>query len=342
MNYSVDTCHELYMQEHKPLLAFDDSADYENWRREVKAKLTELLGDMPEPTDPALRIEWEKEHATFTEYRLVFTSEKAVEVPCHLWIPKAAKKPCPVVLCLQGHSTGMHISMRRFLYEGDEKTATGGDRDFAVQIVEQGYATMVIEQRAFGERKSKQQLIATPTAGTTCTHPAMVAILMGRTLLGERVWDISRAIDILEQFPEIDMERIALMGNSGGGTATYYAACMDERIKVAMPSCSVCTYKHSITARRHCACNYIPNIAKYVDMGDLACLIAPRKLIMVAGQEDTGFTIDGVKEAYETVEKIYRKAGAFENCHLVVGGEGHRFYAKEAWPVFNEMSGWQE
>lgn len=338
--YSTDTCHEAIMKERRPLLAFDEKCDYKSWKNQVKEKLTELLGDMPEKTDENLRIEWEKEHDTFKEYRILFCSEENVDVPCHLWVPKSVKKPCPVVICLQGHSTGMHISMRRFIYDGDEETATEGDRDFAVQIVKEGYAALVLEQRGFGERKSDKTLLFTPNAQCTCAHPAMVAMLMGRTLIGERVWDISRAIDMLEHFPEIDMERVAVMGNSGGGTATYYAACMDERIKIAMPSCSVCTYKRSITAKRHCPCNYIPGIAKYLDMGELACLIAPRKLVMVAGKEDGGFYIDGALDAYSTIEKVYEKAGATENCRLVVGPEGHRFYADLSWPVFKELSGW--
>ena len=339
-NYSVDKCHEMIMQARKPLLAYDESCDYENWRGQVKAKLLELLGDMPERADLNLQIEWEQEYDTFKEYRLVFCSEEYVFVPCHLWIPKKANKPCPVVLCLQGHSTGMHISMGRFVYEGDEELASNGDRDFAKQIVQEGYAALVVEQRGFGERKSERELKIRPDAGCTCAHPALVAMLMGRTLLGERVWDISRAIDVLENFPEIDMERVAVMGNSGGGTATYYAACLDERIKVAMPSCSVCTYKRSITAKKHCACNYIPGAAKYFDMGELSCLIAPRKLIVVAGEQDNGFFIDGVRDAYATVEKVYEKAGAARNCQFVVGSEGHRFYAEQSWPAFKALSGW--
>ncbi len=339
-NYTIDTCHEAVMETRRPLFAFDESKDYDSWRGEVKALLTQLLGDMPEKCDENFRIEWEEDHDTFYEYRIVFTAEQAVDVPCHLWVPKAVPKPCPVVICLQGHSTGMHISMRRFIYKGDEETATGGDRDFACQIIEQGYAALVLEQRGFGERKSEQEVIFRPDAECTCSHPALVAMLMGRTLLGERVWDISRAIDMLAHFPEIDMDKVGVMGNSGGGTATYYAACMDERIKIAMPSCSVCNYNRSITAKRHCMCNYIPNIAKYVDMGDLACLIAPRKLVMVAGKQDTGFFIEGARAAFDTIEKVYEKAGAKGNCKLVVGEEGHRFYAKPSWPVFKELSQW--
>ena len=237
-------------------------------------------------------------------------------------------------------SSGMHVSLGTAPYPGDEKIPVGGDRDFAVQIVREGYAALVIEQRGFGERKSEIMLRKDPEAKTTCWHPAMAALLMGRTLIGERVWDISRAIDTLSAFPEIDLDRIACMGNSGGGTATYYAACFDERIKIAMPSCSVCSFERSIGTRKHCTCNYIPRLAKYMDMGDLACLIAPRKLIVVAGELDPGFKIDGTRREYEIIEKIYERAGCKDNCRLIVGEGGHRFYADLSWPVFRELSGW--
>ena len=341
-NYSVDIGHEKIMATRCPELSFWEELEYEAWRNEVKEKLIELLGDMPERVEANLCVEEEKDRGDFMEYRMIFSSEEEVEVPCHLWIPKAVKKPCPVVICLQGHSTGMHISMGRAIYPGDDELISGGDRDFARQIVKEGYAALVLEQRGFGSRKSERELRVRPDAACTCAHPAMIAMLMGRTLIGERVWDISRAIDILENFSGIDTERVAVMGNSGGGTAAYYAACMDERIKIAMPSCAVCTYKGFITAKRHCPCNYIPGIAKYLDMGDLACLIAPRKLIVVAGELDNGFFIDGVREAYETIEKIYAKAGVPEACRLVVGSEGHRFYAEPSWKIFKDMSGWEE
>ena len=340
MSYGVDICHKNLINEIKPSLSYEESKNYGEWKKQVKEKLTELLGDMPEKTDINIRIEWEEDRVEYVEKRIIFTSEKDVDVPCHLWIPKSANKPVPAIVCLQGHSSGMHISMGKSIYPGDDELIGGGDRDFAKQIVKEGYAALVLEQRGFGERKSEACLKFTPEALTTCWHPAMTAILMGRTLIGERVWDISRAIDVLEKMPEIDTDKIAVMGNSGGGTTTYYAACMDERIKIAMPSCSVCTFKDSIVAGRHCMCNYIPNIAKYFDMGDLACLIAPRPLVMVSGEKDPGFLISGSRETYRTIEKIYKAAGAEDKCRLVVGDEGHRFYADISWPIFKELSNW--
>jgi len=336
MGYPLDICHEKLIRR-KPLLAFDETRDFGEWKKEIKEKLTEILGDMPEKCDLNLRIEWEKEHDTFIERRMLFTTEEDIDIPCHLCIPKNIKKPCPVVICLQGHTTGMHVSLGREAYDMD-KNGRWVDADFAITAIKAGYAALVMEQRAFGELKSEAMMKFAPDAYTTCAHVAMTAMLVGRTLIGERVWDVKRAVDMLETIDEIDSDRIAIMGNSGGGTATYYAACMEDRIKAVMPSCCVCTFKHSIVWKRHCPCNYLPNIGKFMDMGDMACLIAPRPLILVAGVTDIGFHIDGSYEAFETIKKIYKKAGAEENCTMVVGDEGHRFYSKLAWPVFEEFS----
>ena len=337
--HPADLCHEIIMKNTKPTLAYDETKDFETWREQVREKLTELLGDMPkERCDLDIRVEWEKEHDTFYEKRILFCSEENVDIPCHLWVPKNVKLPCPVVICLQGHTTGMHISMGRAIYPPDAEHISGGDRDLAVQAINNGYAALTMELRGFGELKSKAQMEVFPKSESTCAHAAMTANLLGRTLIGERAWDISRAVDLLETMPEIiNAKKILLTGNSGGGTATYYAACIEPRITMALPSSSVCSYKHSIVWKRHCPCNYIPNIAKYLDMGDLACLIAPRPLVIVAGVYDDGFHIDGSREVAEVVQKIYERAGAADNFRFIEGPEGHRYYASLSWPVVHEM-----
>jgi len=324
-----DVCHEKIMESLKPSLRFKKGENFKLHKENLRNKYLELLGDMPDKVPLNICVEWTKEYDTFTEKRFLFDVERYAKCPCHLWIPKNGQDKHPVVICIQGHSSGMHISMGRPIYDGDEEVCYGGDRDFARQIIENGYAALVIEQRALGERKNNKM-----DGHITCPHTAMVALLLGRTLIGERVWDISRAIDALEFFSEIDISRVAVMGNSGGGTATYYAACFDDRIKIAMPSCSVCTYGDSITALRHCDCNYIPRAAKYFDMADLAALIAPRPLIIVAGKEDDNFLYCGVEKTYDIIKELYKEAGVPENCRLVTGEEGHRFYADIAWEAF--------
>lgn len=336
--FAPESCHEHLMKTIQPRLAFDPQRDFPAWRQAVDAKLRELVGVLPDRVPPNLRQEYERENDLFRETRFVFSAEAYADVPCHLLVPQAGDAPFPVVVCLQGHSTGMHISLGRPRYEGDEESIAG-DRDFALQAVRQGYAALVIEQRCFGEREQDRPPPVVH-ADDRCHHAAMTALLLGRTMIGERVWDVSRAIDVLGEFPEIDAGRIGCMGNSGGGTITYFAACLDERIGIAMPSCYVCTFRDSIGTIDHCGDNYIPGILQYFEMGDLAGLIAPRPLVVVAGRDDGIFPIGAVEETFETIRRIYRAAGAPDRCRLVIGEGGHRFYADLAWPVFRELSGW--
>ena len=148
-----------------------------------------------------------------------------------------------------------------------------------------------------------------------------------------------RLIDVVQAHltEYTDPNKIICMGNSGGGTATFYAACMDPRIYMAIPSCAVCTYEHSIMAMHHCACNCIPNIRRYFEMGDLGCLMAPRRLIVVSGKEYTIVPIDGAKASFDTIRTAYEKVGKADLCHMVVGNGGHQFYPDETWPIAHEL-----
>jgi dienelactone hydrolase len=202
-----------------------------------------------------------------------------------------------------------------------------------------GYETgpktaLCIEQRSFGERREQVQQ---QVSSHGCHDAAMQALLLGKTLIGARVYDVERGIDYLAGRGDADMGRIGVMGNSGGGTITIYAAALLSRLAFAMPSCSFCTFYGSIGSIYHCADNYVPGILKVADMADVLGLLAPRPVVVVAGKEDTIFPIDGVRAAFAQLQRIYAAAGAGDACYLVVGQGGHRFYAADAWPVMLDI-----
>jgi dienelactone hydrolase len=341
--YAPEVCHMPLLRDAPKVLSFENAQhkgeEYNQWRDTVRGKLSELLGENPPAAPLNIRVESRVEGDGYDEIRFVYTVEANADVPCHLLLPKERTGPVPVVICLQGHTTGMHISLGRTKHEGDDKSIADGDRDFALQVVRQGWAALVMEQRCFGERCS-MRYGEMRKGGEGCRHASLASLLLGRTMIGERVLDVSRGIDALAEFPELDLSRIGCMGNSGGGIITFYAACVDERISIAMPSCSFCALHTSIGTFDHCVDNYIPGILKYFDMGDLAALIAPRPFIVVAGRTDRIFPVKGVEEAYATVEKVYETAGAADQCRLIIGEGGHRFYAEPSWPVFRELAGW--
>lgn len=321
-----DILHENLLQR-APLLKYDEKADFTAWKKDVKEKFIELLClDEIAKNACEIKVEIEEEIKMdgYIRYRYTFESEKGCTVPCYLVVPDTGKKKYPVLICLQGHSSGFHISIGQYKFAGDERSLESSA--FALDAVKNGYAALCIEQRGLGERQ--------PTTvgrghadgeGCPCLYTAMTALLTGRTLLGERVWDVSKGIDSLSYFDFLDLDDITCVGHSGGGTATYYSACYDERIKMAIPSCAVASYKKSIGDLWHCSCNYVPKMAKYFDMGDLSALIAPRKLLMVNGKIDHIFPIEGTREVYPTIRKIYEKVGAKDACEYVETEKAHYF-----------------
>jgi len=320
------TPHQLYLAQLAktvPLLRLQEGQPLDKWRALARQRLRELLGmDRIAPCALDVQAEAALDCGEYTRARFTFQSEPGYRVPGYFCLPKngGASK---VMICLQGHSTGMHISLGEAKYPGDE---IDGDRDFVKHSIEHGHAALVIEQRCFGECGGK------PEGGTNCGHASMTALLLGRTTLAGRVWDVMRAVDMAEEHFSPGAE-YCCMGNSGGGTATWYAAALEPRIAKAMPSCAVCSFDGSIAPISHCICNYVPGIRQWFDMGDLAGLIAPRPLVVVAGAKDRIFPIDATRETFALIQSYYAAAGAPDACKLHVGAEGHRFYA-EAWEDF--------
>ena len=332
-----DKCHATLMKKNKPLLNYSAERDFDAWKKEIKDKLVELTGIeliKENICEPDLVIEEDLMMDGYRRIRFVFYSEIDAPVPCYLLIPDTKEAKYPVAIVLQGHSTGFHNSIGVIKYERD--LSLQPRNSFALQAVNNGFAALCIEQRSMGERKPPKA----EDRAHNCCFQAHNAFMLGRTLIGERVWDVSRAIDMLALFSECDTERICITGNSGGGTASFYAACLDERIKASIPSCAFCSYTESIMGMLHCGCNYIPQAYRYFEMQDLSCLIAPRKLAIVAGEKDPIFPINGVLEGFDVAKEIFAAAGVPENVSLHITPKEHWWCEDIVWPAIKEITGW--
>ncbi len=346
MQVNGDLCHELLKVKKLPKLTYLPDKSLKEQAVLLRQKFEELTGieDIRDnDCDLNLDVESEEQKDGYRQIRFTFESEIGTVVPCYLLIPDLKKDKYPVAITLQGHSTGFHNSVGIVKY--DPRDVNYQPRgQFAIQAVKRGYVALAIEQRGMGEQSSTCD---NPMGNkpSSCYHAQFTGLVLGRTLIGERCWDVSRAIDVLEKFfPVCDCEKIILTGNSGGGTISYYAACFDNRIKISVPSCAFCPYNYSIVRRYyHCSCNIIPSALKYFDMQDLAVLIAPRKLSIVTGVEDPAFTVEGVKKGYETIKQIYNQANASDNCNLIITDKGHWWCEDIVWGEVDRLvkeSGW--
>jgi dienelactone hydrolase len=330
-HFSPSECHR-HLTAHTPQALAYRGGDVRAWQRKLRAKLRELvMSNLPRTRGP-LRVRrlWSRAHPLGRIEKIVFTAEPHADVNAFVCLPKDVKPPYAWFICVQGHSTGAHNSIAVDREENTKPIQVAGDRDFGLGCMARGMAALCVEQRSFGERREQTQ---SARSKSMCQEATMHALLLGRTLLGERVYDVERALDYLWTRPDVDRRRVGVTGNSGGGTTSLFAAALLPRLRFAMPSCYFCTLRDSIMSIHHCECNYVPGLYRWAEMADILGLFAPKPVVVVAGAQDDIFPVAAVRREFARLRRIYKAAGAAGRCHLVVGSEGHRFYAREAWAV---------
>ena len=305
-----------------------------DWQAELRSELRELLViDEPAARPGAGEVVSERDMGDYLRQYVRFPGRDGITIPAYRLVPKGLRGPGPAVICLHGHGPGKVVPAG---FEQDLKgrpVEIVGERDYAVQAVREGYIALAPDLLGFGELMLPDD-VAADRGG--CDQLGFRALMAGRTLLGMRVAAVSSCVDCLLTDQYVDPARIVCTGQSGGGTATLFATALDTRLALSLPSCYFCTFKASILAMSHCSCNYAPGLLNLCEMPDVAGLIAPRPLLVIAGAEDPIFPLAGVQEAYQQVQGMYDALGAAANLELYVGPEGHRYYKARAWSFVRE------
>ena len=313
-------------------------AEVSQWQLPFRERLRGILGVQNIEQDlagflPATELLESVDMGAYTRESWRILVEPTVPLPFFLLRPKSAPEKPPLVLTPHGHGHP-HIYVGLFHSPDEEAQIREGERDIAVQAVEQGYLVIAPTTRAFGETRSAEDKESNLVA--SCRAQLVHDLLVGRTPIGDRVWDMSRLIDWAIEHESVDSERIAITGNSGGGTVSLFAAACDTRISVAVPGSYFNTFAGSIGAMRHCDCNYVPGVLRLGEMHDIAGLIAPRYFLAVAGREDHIFPIEHTKAAFAKLAAVYEAASVPERCELYIGDGGHRYYKERVWSFIAE------
>ena len=170
-------------------------------------------------------------------------------------------------------------------------------------------------------------------------HGEMVAATLwpiGRPLSGLQVYENQRAVDYLLTRPEVDGARLGITGASGGGNQTMYAGAWDERLKAAVPVCSVGNYQAYLGAAC-CMCEVVPGALEFTEEWGVLGLTAPRALMVINATRDAfQFSVGEAKKSLVLVEPIYRLYDRPENVRHTVFESPHAYNQ----PMREAMYGW--
>lgn len=308
----------------------------EAWQKKLRAKVLDLIGGFPkEKSALNAQVLEVRDFPGYRQEKFIITTRPGMTQLGYLLTPKSATGPLATMICVPGHGRGVDDIVGIDDKGRPRLDKAGYQHDFALQVVEAGMAAVAIEPIAFGcrrdERTKKRGL-----GNSACQPVAGAALLLGETMVAWRAWDVIRTIDWIETRKELDSRRVGLMGISGGGTVTSFTAALEPRIKAAMISGYLNTFRDSIVAMSHCIDNYVPGILNWCENYDVASLIAPRPLYVESGTKDNIFPIGASRAAFENVKRVYEALGApdnavqevFEGEHLFHGGGGIPFLAR--------------
>ncbi len=309
--------------------------DVWKWQDGARPVLSSLLGldlmrDRLGDYAPSVVLGETQDCGDHTRQSCKIETEPDVQIPFWLLRPKKAGK-LPLAITPHGHDRdGSDTSAGVARNEKHARRIREEDRDVAVQATRHGFLAIAPATRGLATGFVTD--LFGRFDGSDCTSHFMHGLLAGRTSTGERVWDMQRIIDWASELEEVDGGDVLMMGNSGGGVLTTFAAACDPRITIAVASCSYSPFVGLNGKIQHHHCNAVPGIMAFGESWDVAGLIAPRHFLAVHGREDPLKAIDEVDRAVLELRAIYEAAGVASHFDQEYGDGGHRFYKDLMWP----------
>jgi len=288
----------------------------EEWavrRGHILANMQLVMGPLPEePREgpPAVNASEEVETEKWIRRKITYEVAPDDRVPAFLFLPKGVSGRRPAMLCL--HQT---------IQIGKGEPAGLGDNpnlQYAKELAERGYVTLAPDYPYFGDYR----IDAYGRGFVSATMKGIVNHM--------------RAIDLLVSLPEVDPERIGVIGHSLGGHNSLFVAVFDERIKVAVTSCGFNSfakyYGGDLTGWSHNG--YMPRIASVYgrdparmpfDFTEVLAAIAPRALFVNAPLRDANFEVSGVYDCLNAARPVYALFGAQDRLVAVHPDCEHSF-----------------
>jgi dienelactone hydrolase len=339
----------------------DTFTDLAAWQSTARATVLQHLSYAPPPATPAAEVLRREDRGDYVQEYLTFQTTPDIRVPAYVLIPKKATLPAPGIVALHCHG-GFYVWGKEKLLEADREPLALTEykqdlyhgRSIASELARRGYVVIVIDAFYWGERRmildDDPASYRDPSRMTkdevadfnrrAQQGEQLVArslFTAGITWPGVALWDDLRTVDYLASRPEVDPSRLGCVGLSMGGYRSFLLAALEPRIKVAVDVGWMTSMGAQI--RNHVVHTiglsfHIAGLYRYLDLPDLAALIAPRPLLVINGSKDTLFASDGVCAAFEKIAACYRKAGAAERQRCRMYDTPHEFNPEmqdEAW-----------
>jgi dienelactone hydrolase len=203
--------------------AWDGVKTLDDWKRYRETRLQslrEVVGKYPTERPPLdVRVSMRYDGDGYHRENLAYQSRSGFYVSANLYLPAELHPPIPAI-----------VIQHSYHYPKTQ----GELQDMGMLWARTGCAVLVIERLGFGERVETTPWFRQATISWFTFSKQLN--LVGESHEGWMAWDLIRAVDLLYARPDIDRERIILLGSvAGGDEPAAVAAALDERISAVIP-----------------------------------------------------------------------------------------------------------
>jgi dienelactone hydrolase len=281
----------------------------------LKLQLKVACGLYPMPTKTPANavVHGLVDRGEYTVERVFLESFPGHFVTGSLYRPKNKSGKLPGVLCPHGHWANGRFyeapeeKFRKQLETKAEKFDPSGRYPLQARCVQLARMGCVVFHYDMVGYADSQQIAHRPGLRDTMNTPenwgyfSPQAELRLQNMMGLQTYNSIRALDWLETLPDVDPERIAVTGASGGGTQTFMLCALDERPAVAFPAVMVST-----AMQGGCTCENACYLRVVEGNIGIAALIAPRPLGLT-GADD--WTVEIATKGLPELKELYTLLG---------------------------------
>ncbi len=312
---------------------FQPPASREAWTQRAEWVRRQILvsqGLWPEPTRTPLNtvIHGRLDRDGYTIEKVYFESFPGLFVTGNLYRPKNVTGKVPGVLFAHGHWTDARLSetppedLRREIATGAERFEEGGRSRFQSLCVQLARMGCVVWQWDMLGNSDAQQLSMGLVHGFARQRPEMnttenwglfspQAEAHLQSVMGLQTWNSIRSLDFLLTLPEVDPERIAITGASGGGTQAMLLAAVDPRVSLSFPAVMVST-----AMQGGCTCENASLLRVGTGNVEFAALFAPKPQGMTTADD---WTRELATKGFPDLKRLYALLDAPDAVMLTRG-----------------------
>ena len=186
------------------------------------------------------------------------------------------------------------------------KSADAGPDGAIAALVHAGNIVVAPDLRGWGESAS----LGGRPPHTGRYETTMRAFIVGKTMVGMQVVDLLQTFNYLASRPDVNADKITLLGKGNGGVIALFAAALDPRLKKTICEDALVSYLNMASTTYYDQSLFdviVPGVLKDFDLPDVAAAIAPRSLQIVDAQsaaEALG-PVSETRREYSTTVRTY-------------------------------------